>query len=212
MAKNMAVFGIYRDRQHAEQAVDALRAAGFRNSDVSVLLPDNVGTKDFAHEKSTKLPEGAATGGASGAALGGALGWLAGIGALAIPGVGPFIAAGPIMGALAGAGVGGAVGGLVGALVGMGIPEYEAKRYEGRVREGGILLSVHADNSDWVKRAKEILKQTGAEDISSTGEASADYAKSDKPMPRTRTSGDITGSEPDVTRPRSRTGGGGFET
>jgi len=212
MAKNMAVFGIYRDRQHAEQAVDALRAAGFRNSDVSVLLPDNVGTKDFAHEKSTKLPEGAATGGASGAALGGALGWLAGIGALAIPGVGPFIAAGPIMGALAGAGVGGAVGGLVGALVGMGIPEYEANRYEGRVREGGILLSVHADNSDWVKRAKEILKQTGAEDISSTGEASADYAKSDKPMPRTRTSGDITGSEPDVTRPRSRTGGGGFET
>jgi len=212
MAKNMAVFGIYRDRQHAEQAVDALRAAGFRNSDVSVLLPDNVGTKDFAHEKSTKLPEGAATGGASGAALGGALGWLAGIGALAIPGVGPFIAAGPIMGALAGAGVGGAVGGLVGALVGMGIPEYEAKRYEGRVREGGILLSVHADNSDWVKRAKEILKQTGAEDISSTGEASADYGKSDKPMPRTRTSGDITGSEPDVTRPRSRTGGGGFET
>jgi len=212
MAKNMAVFGIYRDRQHAEQAVDALRAAGFRNSDVSVLLPDNVGTKDFAHEKNTKLPEGAATGGASGAALGGALGWLAGIGALAIPGVGPFIAAGPIMGALAGAGVGGAVGGLVGALVGMGIPEYEAQRYEGRVREGGILLSVHADNSDWVKRAKEILKQTGAEDISSTGEASADYAKSDKPMPRTRTSGDITGSEPDVTRPRSRTGGGGFET
>jgi len=212
MAKNMAVFGIYRDRQHAEQAVDALPAAGFRNSDVSVLLPDNVGTKDFAHEKNTKLPEGAATGGASGAALGGALGWLAGIGALAIPGVGPFIAAGPIMGALAGAGVGGAVGGLVGALVGMGIPEYEAKRYEGRVREGGILLSVHADNSDWVKRAKEILKQTGAEDISSTGEASADYAKSDKPMPRTRTSGDITASEPDVTRPRSRTGGGGFET
>jgi hypothetical protein len=212
MAKNMAVFGIYRDRQHAEQAVDALRAAGFRNSDVSVLLPDNVGTKDFAHEKNTKLPEGAATGGASGAALGGALGWLAGIGALAIPGVGPFIAAGPIMGALAGAGVGGAVGGLVGALVGMGIPEYEAKRYEGRVREGGILLSVHADNSDWVKRAKEILKQTGAEDVSSTGEASADYAKSDKPMPRTRTSGDITGSEPDVPRPRSRTGGGGYET
>ena len=203
MAKNMAVFGIYRSRQQAEQAVDALRAAGFRNNDVSVLLPDNAGTKDFAHEKNTKLPEGATAGGASGAALGGAL---------AIPGVGPFIAAGPIMGALAGAGVGGAVGGLVGALVGMGIPEYEAKRYEGRVRNGGILLSVHADNSDWVKRAKEILKQSGAEDVSSTGEASADYAKSDKPMPRTRSTGDVTDTGTDVPRPRSRTGGGGYET
>src|SRR5438067_8578259 len=153
--KNTAVFGIYRDRRHAEEAVDALRAAGFRNSDVSVLLPDNVGTKDFAHEKSTKIPEGATTGGASGGVVGGALGWLAGIGALAIPGVGPFIAAGPIMGALAGAGVGGAVGGLVGALVGMGIPEYEAKRYEGRVREGGVLLSVHCNSSDEVSRAED---------------------------------------------------------
>jgi len=187
--KNTAVFGIYRDRQHAEQAVDRLRAAGFRNSDVSALLPDNVGTKDFAHEKNTKVPEGAATGGASGAVLGGALGWLAGIGTLAIPGVGPFIAAGPIMSALAGAGVGGTVGGLIGALVGLGIPEYEAKRYEGRVREGGILLSVHCDNSDWVKRAKEILKETGGQDVSSTGEASADFDVSDKPKPRTRTSG-----------------------
>jgi len=196
--KNTAVFGIYRDRRHAEQAVDALRAAGFRNSDVSVLLPDNVGSKDFAHEKGTKAPEGTATGAASGGVLGGALGWLAGIGALAIPGVGPFIAAGPIMGALAGAGVGGAVGGLVGALVGMGIPEYEAKRYEGRVRQGGVLLSVHADNSDWVKRAKDILRDTGAEDISSSGEASADYDKSDKPMPRSRT----------TDKPRTKTGGG----
>jgi len=202
--KNTAVFGIYRDRRHAEQAVDALRAAGFRNSDVSVLLPDNVGTKHFAHEKNTKAPEGATTGAASGGVLGGALGWLAGIGALAIPGVGPFIAAGPIMGALAGAGVGGAVGGLVGALVGMGIPEYEAKRYEGRVRDGGVLLSVHADNSDWVKRAKDILRDTGADDISSSGEASADYAESDKPMPRSRTA-DTT---PTTDRPRSKTGGG----
>jgi len=189
MAKNTAVFGIYRDRHQAEMAVDALRRAGFRNSDVSALLPDNVGTKDFAHEKNTKLPEGATTGGASGAALGGALGWLAGIGSLAIPGVGPFIAAGPIMAALAGAGVGGAVGGLIGALVGMGIPEYEAKRYEGRVRDGGILLSVHCDSSDWVKRGKAILEETGADDISSAGEASADFDKSDKPRPRTRTSG-----------------------
>ncbi len=184
-----AVFGIYRGRQHAEEAVDALRLAGFRNSDVSVLLQDNVGTKDFAHEKSTKAPEGTTTGGIAGGALGGALGWLAGIGALAIPGLGPFIAAGPIMGALAGVGVGGAVGGLIGALTGMGIPEYEAKRYEGRVKDGGVLLSVHCDSSDWVKRAKNVLKETGADDISSTGEASADYAESDKPLPRTRSSG-----------------------
>jgi hypothetical protein len=187
--KNTAVFGIYRDRQQAEQAVDTLRSAGFRNSDVSALLPDNVGTKDFAHEKNTKAPEGATTGGASGAVLGGALGWLAGIGALAIPGIGPFIAAGPIMGTLAGAGAGGAVGGLIGGLVGMGIPEFEAKRYEGRVREGGILLSVHCDNSDWVSRAKDILKRTGAQDVASTGEASADFDKSDKPRPRSRTGG-----------------------
>jgi len=204
--KNTAVFGIYRDRRQAEEAVDALRAAGFRNSDVSVLLPDNVGTKDFAHEKNTKVPEASTTGGVSGGIVGGALGWLAGIGALAIPGVGPFIAAGPIMGALAGAGVGGAVGGLVGALVGMGIPEYEAKRYEGRIREGGVLLSVHADNSDWVKRAKDMLEQTGAQDISSTGEASADYDKSDKPMPRSRT-GEIDETNT-TTRPRTKTGGG----
>ena len=118
--------------------------------------------------------------------LGGGLGWLVGIGALAIPGVGPFIAAGPIMAALAGAAVGAAAGGLTGALIGLGIPEYEAKRYEGRIKGGGILLSVHTDDSDWTKRAKDILEQTGAQDISSTSEARADFAKSDKPMPRTR--------------------------
>lgn len=185
--KNTAVFGIYRERVNAEEAVDALRAAGFRNSDVSALLPDNVGTKDFAHEKNTKAPEGTTTGATTGGVLGGALGWLAGIGALAIPGVGPLIAAGPIVGALAGMGVGGAVGGLIGALVGMGIPEYEAKRYEGRVREGGILLSVHCDDSEWVKRAKNVLKDTGADDVASSGEASADYGESNKPY--TKTSG-----------------------
>src|SRR5438876_7032798 len=172
--KNTAVFGIYPNRTSVESAVDALKTAEFRNSDISVLFPENTGTKDFAHEKSTKAPEGATTGAGTGALLGGGLGWLAGIGALAIPGVGPLIAAGPIMAALAGAGVGGAVGGLTGALVGMGIPEYEAKRYEGRVKEGGILLSVHSDNSDETKRAKEILQQTGAQDISSTGEARGD--------------------------------------
>src|SRR5689334_15853280 len=172
--RNTAVFGIYRNRTEVETAVDALKAAEFRNSDISVLFPENSGTKDFAHEKSTKAPEGATTGAGTGALLGGGLGWLAGIGALAIPGLGPFIAAGPIMAALAGAGVGGAVGGLTGALVGMGIPEYEAKRYEGRVKDGGILLSVHSDSPEETKRAKEILQQTGAQDISSTGEARGD--------------------------------------
>jgi hypothetical protein len=172
--KKTAVFGIYTDRASVDQAVEALKAAGFSNNDVSALFPENKGTKDFAHEKSTKAPEGATTGAGTGALLGGGLGWLAGIGALAIPGLGPFIAAGPIMAALAGAGVGGAVGGLTGALVGMGIPEYEAKRYEGRVKDGGILLSVHSDSSDETKRAKEILQQTGAQDISSTGEARGD--------------------------------------
>jgi hypothetical protein len=180
--KNTAVFGIYPNREKVDYAVEALKAAGFRNTDISVLFPDNPGTKEFAHEKNTKAPEGATTGAGTGALLGGGLGWLAGIGALAIPGLGPFIAAGPIMAALAGAGVGGAVGGLTGALVGMGIPEYEAKRYEGRVKEGGILLSVHSDDSDWTKRAKEILEGTGAEDVSSTGEASVE--KRDKPRTR----------------------------
>jgi len=182
--KNTAVYGIYRDRMQVEQAVDALMDAGFRSEDVSVLLPDNTGTKDFAHEKHTKAPEGTATGAGAGAVVGGTLGVLAGIGALAIPGLGPFIAAGPIMGALAGIGTGGVVGGLIGALVGMGIPEYEAKRYEGIIKEGGMLLSVHCDNSDWVKRGKQILERTGAQDISSSGEAGADYAESDKPRVR----------------------------
>jgi hypothetical protein len=182
--RNTAVFGIYPTRNTVETAVDSLKAAGFRNTDISVLFPENVGTKDFAAEKNTKAPEGATTGAGTGVVLGGALGWLAGIGALAIPGVGPFIAAGPMMAALAGAGAGGVLGGLTGALVGMGIPEYEAKRYEGRVKKGGILLSVHSDDSKWTKKAKEILEQTGAEDVSSTGEASADFSKTDKPMPR----------------------------
>ena len=176
--KNTAVFGIYPNRTTVEIAVDALKAADFRNSDISVLFPENEGTKDFAHEKSTKAPEGATTGAGTGALLGGGLGWLVGIGALAIPGLGPFIAAGPIVAALAGAGAGGAIGGLTGALVGMGIPEYEAKRYEGRVKDGGILLSVHSDDSQWTKRAKEILERTGAQDVSSTGEAASE--KGDK--------------------------------
>ena len=184
MAKNMSVFGIYRDRVSAEGAVDELLSAGFRNEDISALLPENMGTKDFAHEKHTKAPEGAATGASTGVVIGGTLGLLAGIGALAIPGVGPFIAAGPIMAAFAGAGGGGVAGGIIGGLVGLGFPEYEAKRYEGLVKSGGILISVHCDNSDWVKRAKQLLERTGAHDVSSTGESGADYGESDKPRVR----------------------------
>jgi hypothetical protein len=182
--KNTAVFGIFRDTPAVAGALHALRAAGFRNTDISVLMPENAGTKDFIHHKDTKAPEGATTGAASGAVIGGVLGWLAGLGALAIPGLGPFIAAGPIMGMLAGAGAAGVAGGIVGSLVGMGIPEYEAKRYEGRVKSGGILLSVHCDSSEWVSRAKKILVETGAEDVSSASEAAADYAMSDRPGSR----------------------------
>jgi hypothetical protein len=181
MSKNTAVFGIYPSYATVESAVDGLKAAGFSNRDISVLFPQSTGSKDFAHEKGTKAPEGATAGAGTGAVVGGTLGWLMGIGALAIPGLGPFIAAGPIMAALAGVGVGGAIGGITGALVGMGIPEYEAKRYEGRVKDGGILLSVHSDSSDETKRAKLILEGTGAQDISSTGEASSDRPQVELP-------------------------------
>jgi hypothetical protein len=170
--KHTAVFGIYASSIQAEQAVDRLLAAGFADNDVSVLLPDSQSTKEFAHEKNTKAPEGTTTGVTAGGVIGGTLGLLAGIGTLAIPGVGPFIAAGPIMGALAGLGVGGAVGGLVGALVGMGIPEYEAKRYEGHIKKGGVLLSVHTRSSELVSTAKDVLQTTGAQDIASTSEES----------------------------------------
>jgi len=172
-SKNKAVFGIYPSVNQAERAVDTMLQAGFSNGAISVLMPDDTSTRDFAHKKDTKAPEGTTTGVTAGGVIGGAIGVLAGIGALAIPGVGPFIAAGPIMGGLAGLGVGGAVGGLIGALVGMGIPEYEAKRYEGRVKNGGVLLSVHCDTSEQIDRAKAMLKATGAEDIASAGEASS---------------------------------------
>jgi hypothetical protein len=171
--KKTAVYGIYPSVSHAEQAVDRLMAAGFPSGDISVLLPDTDSTREFAHKKDTKAPEGATTGATAGGVIGGTLGVLAGIGALAIPGLGPFIAAGPIMGGLAGLGVGGVVGGLVGALVGMGIPEYEAKRYEGRLKAGGVLLSVHCDTSDEISSAKDVLKKSGAEDISSASESSS---------------------------------------
>jgi len=167
-----SVFGIARDEDQASRIVESLKLEGFSNDDISVLLPDKSSTREFAHEKGTKAPEGAATGAGTGGVLGGVLGWLVGIGALAIPGLGPFIAAGPIMAALGGAAVGGAAGGLVGGLVGMGIPEFEAKRYESRLREGRILISVHSENSDEVKRAKNIFERLGAEDVASSGEAS----------------------------------------
>jgi len=204
--KNTAAFGLYSDRAQVDTGVHALLTAGFRSEDISVLFPDNEGTKDFALEKSTKAPEGVSAGVGAGGALGGALGLLVGIGALAIPGLGPFIAAGPIVAALAGMGAGGAVGGLMGALVGMGIPEYEAKRYDGRIRKGGILVSVHCDNSDWTSRAKDILKNTGAEDIASTSEASADYGKTDKPLPRTPPSLTTTTYDSTEILPRTNTG------
>lgn len=171
--KNTAVFGIYATPSTAEAAVDHLLANGFTNAAISVLLPDDDSTRAFAHEKNTKAPEGATTGATTGGVIGGTLGLLAGIGALAIPGVGPLIAAGPIMGTLAGLGVGATAGGVVGALVGMGIPEYEAKRFEGAVKDGGTLLSVHCDTSEQITAAKEALKATGAKDIASAGEASS---------------------------------------
>jgi hypothetical protein len=179
-SKKTAVFGIYSTREGVERAADVLARSGFPVTDISVLLPENVGSKDIGAEKATKAPEGAAAGAGTGAVLGGTLGLLAGIGALAIPGVGPLIAAGPIMAALAGVGVGGAVGGFTGAMIGLGIPEYEAKRYEGRLQRGGILLSVHCDTSEEIDRAKEILERTGGEDISSTGESSSGTAKTDQ--------------------------------
>jgi hypothetical protein len=185
--KKTAVFGIYTSRAVVEQAADTLIKSGFSTSDISVLLPENLGSKEMGTQKATKAPEGATTGAGTGAVLGGALGLLAGVGALAIPGVGPFIAAGPIMAALAGMGVGGAVGGIAGGLVGMGIPEYEAKRYEGRLQKGGILLSVHCTTSDEIKRAKDLMERAGAEDVSSTGESSVS-SKSTEEM-RRRTAG-----------------------
>jgi hypothetical protein len=173
--KKVGVFGIYSTRTAVENAADSLVRAGFSTSDVSVLLPESLGgPKDMGTEKATKAPEGTAAGVTTGGVIGGTLGVLAGVGLLAIPGLGPFIAAGPIMAGLAGLGVGGAVGGFTGALIGLGIPEFEAKRYEGRLQKGGILLSIHCDTSEEIKRAKEVLKNTGAEDVSSTGEASVD--------------------------------------
>jgi hypothetical protein len=168
--KRTSVFGIFPTPSAAEAGVDALGHAGFASRDISVLMSDDYSTRELAHEKHTKAPEGTATGATAGGVVGGTLGLLAGLGAIAIPGLGPFIAAGPIMATLAGVGAGGAVGGLLGALSGMGIPEYEAKRYEGRVKDGGVLLAVHCDTSEQISRAKTILKDSGADDVASAGE------------------------------------------
>lgn len=185
MAKKV-VIGLVESQARAEAAVNGLRNAGFSSADISVLFPDQAGTRDFAHEKNTKAPEGAVAGVGAGGVIGGALGLLAGIGTLAIPGVGPFIAAGPIMAALSGAAAGATVGGIAGALVGLGIPELEAKRYAGKVKEGNILVSVHTDDSDEVGRAKKVLEAAGAQDVSTTGEARVPAKDRDQPSPSTR--------------------------
>jgi hypothetical protein len=176
MATDFVAYGVYPDRLSFERALEELRAAEFRNSDISVILPDrDHTTKDLAAEIHSKAPEGIAAGATTGAAVGGVLGWLIGIGALAIPGVGPLVAAGPIVSALAGAGAAGATGGLVGGLVGAGIPEIEAKRFAGRIREGGYLISVHCDDRQWAKRAEDVLEATGGRDVVKTTEAAPDY-------------------------------------
>ncbi len=193
--KNRAVFGIYPSGDSAESAVDFLLGAGFSSGDISVLLPDRRSSREFAHQKETKAPEGLAAGVTAGGVIGGTLGVLAGVGALAVPGLGPFIAAGPIVAGLAGVGAGGAVGGLMGALIGMGIPEYEAKRYEGRVRGGGTLLSVHCDTAQQVRTAKAVLKETGAMDIASAGESAAA-----DPADRRGTADPRSASDPRVAR------------
>jgi len=181
---NTSAYGIYSDEHSVSEAVNSLKAVGFRTTDISILFPENVGTKDFGHQKSTKAPEGAVAGGSAGAVLGSALGWLAGMGTLAIHGLEPFAVAGPVMGMLSGLGIGMFLGSVTGALTGATIPEYEAKRFAGRIRSGGILLSVHCDNADWSKTAVNTLKKTGAQDIGVSSEAKADFAVSERPMPR----------------------------
>jgi hypothetical protein len=176
MSTDLVAYGIYPDRASFDRALESLRGAGFRNSDISAILPErDRTTRDLAHEINTKAPEGAATGAGTGAAIGGVLGWLVGIGAIAIPGIGPLVAAGPVVAALAGAGAVGATGGLFGGLVGAGIPEIEAKRYAGRIREGAYLISVHCDDRAWSKKAEEILEATGGRDVVRTSEATPDY-------------------------------------
>jgi hypothetical protein len=184
MARNASVIGIYADRTTVSDAIDVLHKAGYRATDISVLASDNQGSKDFAHEKHTKAPEGAAMGAAAGAVVGAALAWFVSTQTETITGLGPLAAAGPVLAALAGAGAGGALGWIAGLLAGLRLPEYVAKRYAGRIRRGGILLSVHCDSQEWCDRAKKTLKDTGARSISSVSEAAADYGTTDKPTER----------------------------
>lgn len=185
MTSNKAVIGLVSSHAQAERVVAELQSAGFSKNDISALLPDQKGTRDFAHEQNTKAPEGAVAGVSAGGAIGGTIGLLAGIGALAIPGLGPFIAAGPIMAALSGAAAGAAVGGIAGALVGLGIPELEAKQYESKISGGNILLSVHVEDSDERARAKKILESGGAVDVVTTGEKGVPSKSSQTPHART---------------------------
>jgi hypothetical protein len=198
-SKNTSVFAIYRDRLGVDEATATLRGAGFRHTDISALLQENQGTKDFGHERHTKAPEGAATGGMIGGIVGGVLGWLIGAGALAIPTLDRLAAAGPVVAALAGVGALGAVAAIIGGIVGLGMPEYEARRYQGRIKKGGILVSVHCDSDDWQKRAKELLRLTGAENIGTETESGADFSVSDRPLPRARSVGEPL-SRPDLSR------------
>ncbi len=184
MSRNTSVIGIYPDRTTVSDAINVLHKAGYRATDLSVLSSDNQGSKDFAHEKHTKAPQGAATGAIAGAVVGAALAWLASTQTIAIASLGPLVAAGPVLAALAGAGAGGALGWIAGWLAGLPLTEYVAKRYAGRIRRGGILLSVHCDSREWCDRAKRTLKDTGAQSISSASEAAADYGTTDRPTER----------------------------
>ena len=190
--KNTAVFGMYPDRITTDEAVDAFRRAGFRTTDLSFLQPENAGTKDLAHEKHTKAPEGAVTGMVIGGIACGVLAWAASMGMFAnatLRGMDQLIAAGPTISALAGLGVGAVLGVLIGSLIGMAFPEYEARSYQGRVRNRGVLFSVHCDNAVWAKRARKLLLETGSTHIAVAGESKADFASSDKPHHRRVTVG-----------------------
>jgi len=186
-AKNRVAFGIYPDRPAVEETITQFLHAGFRKADVSALFPENPGSKDFGHEKGTKAPEGASIGGIVGGIVGGVLGWLIAAGWINIPAWSALTAAGPVVAALAGVGALGVVGGIIGALIGMTIPEYEAIRFAGRIREGGVLVSIHCDNHRWASRAKAILEDSGAQDVAVTREKEGDFGNNDKPLPRIRT-------------------------
>jgi hypothetical protein len=184
MARNTSVMGIYPDRTTISEALNTLNKAGYRATDISVLSSDNLGSKDFAHQKRSKALEGAAIGASAGAVVGAILAWFISTQPVTVTALGPLAAAGPVLAAIAGAGAGGAFGWIVGLLAGLRLTEYVAKRYAGRMRHGGILLSVHCDSPEWCDRARKALKDTGAQAISSASETTADYGTTDKPTER----------------------------